>query len=122
MDILFNVEKRSKGNFWRKALKVPLITSILKAYNSDTKSRAAFYGADNLTSTSHFWLVRQCIIISSYFGSLKFVEAASLQLETVNIKKHDVYITHSRAKQRSDKMVTRWVMQRDGSGEIMLRL
>lgn len=56
-----------------------------------------------------FW---QVILIVAFFGGLRHTEAMDLSLEKVRITKDGVIIHHSRAKQRSDKRETVFLIPR----------
>jgi len=112
-----------KGIYSDKLQNFPRITSLLKAYDTDTKSKAhCFEGEDIAAFTEHpdastpYWLVRKVVIIVAYFGGLRYIETASLQLERVSVEQEGVFITHSRAKQRSDKTETRFLIPRNEHG------
>ena len=54
------------------------------------------------------------MIILAYFGGLRHTELMDLELEKIVQKEGGILITHSRAKQRSDKLETRFLVPRSG--------
>ena len=53
-----------------------------------------------------YWEVRQAIAITAYFGGLRVAECMNLALEKIIRGPEGFTITHTRAKQRSDKRST----------------
>ncbi len=65
---------------------------------------------------SAYWEVRQAVAILVYFGGLRNQECMDLKMEQI-IRNADGYtITHKRAKQRSDKKFTKFVVPQEGGG------
>ena len=56
----------------------------------------------------------QVIMILSYFGGLRHVELNSLSIEMVEKKPDGLYVTHSRAKQRTDKRSSKFLVPSNG--------
>jgi hypothetical protein len=52
------------------------------------------------------------IVILSFFGGLRRCEVVDLILEKFSSTKEGVYVTHNRAKQRSDKRESRFLIPR----------
>ena len=50
------------------------------------------------------------VIILAYFGGLRHTELMDLALEKVERKPEGLYVTHTRAKQRTDKKETRFLV------------
>jgi len=103
VDGVFDVEFCVQGKIF------PRITALLKSYK-DCKKKAAvfedgdlekFVGAKDLSTP--YWLVRKVVMILAFFGGLRHTEAMDLELQKERCAENGTYITHSRAKQRSDK-------------------
>ena len=112
-----------KGIYGGRLQQFPRITSLLKSYDVDEKKKASCFESDDIaafsthpSATSPYWLVRKAIIILSYFGGLRHVKLAELQLEKVAITDEGVLIHHSRAKQRSDKKSSKFLVPRSTDG------
>ena len=56
----------------------------------------------------------QVIMILSYFGGLRHVELTDLNIEMVEKKPDGMYVTHSRAKQRTDKRNSKFLVASNG--------
>lgn len=54
------------------------------------------------------------IIIVAYFGGLRHTELMDLQMEKLNVQENGIIINHCRAKQRSDKTETRFLIPKKG--------
>jgi integrase len=61
-----------------------------------------------------FWEVRQAIALTAYFGGLSLVECMDLELEKISRDSEGFTITHTRAKQRSDKITTKFLVPQMG--------
>jgi len=61
-----------------------------------------------------YWEVRQAIAITAYFGGLRMVECMNLELEKMIRGSDGFNITHTRAKQRSDKKSTKFLVPQEG--------
>jgi hypothetical protein len=61
-----------------------------------------------------YWEVRQAIVIVAFFGGLRLLEAMDLKLEMIIRSSVGYTITHTRAKQRSDKMSTKFLVPEEG--------
>jgi len=61
-----------------------------------------------------YWMVRKAIVVTVYFGGLRMVECMNLELEKIVRGPEGFTITHSRAKQRSDKMSTKFLVPQVG--------
>jgi integrase len=59
---------------------------------------------------STFWEVRQAIAITAFFGGLRLTECLDLKLEQMIRSKKGYTIIHTRAKQRTDKMSTKFLV------------
>lgn len=112
-----SVMKRKYG--W-KLQSLPRITMTIKGYEEDTKNKAAIFEEDDLRRfwtmkmDSAYWTVRRAIAITAYFGGLRMVECMDLALEKIIRGPEGFTITHTRAKQRSDKMSTKFLVPQEG--------
>ena len=61
-----------------------------------------------------YWEVRKAIAITAYFGGLRMVECMELQLEKITRGADGFTVTHTRAKQRSDKTSTKFLVPQVG--------
>jgi len=61
-----------------------------------------------------FWEVRQAIVLMSFFGGLRVGECSALKLEQIIRSPVGYTITHMRAKQRDDKLFTKFVVPQEG--------
>ena len=61
-----------------------------------------------------YWLVRKAIAITAYFGGLRMVECMELQLEKITRGADGFTVTPTRAKQRSDKNSTKFLVPQVG--------
>ena len=61
-----------------------------------------------------YWEVRQAIAITAYFGGLRVAECMNLALEKIIRGPEGFTITHTRAKQRSDKRSTKFLVPQLG--------
>ena len=113
-----------KGKYSERLQKFPRITALLKSYNKDCKKKAAvfddgdlekFVGAKDLSTP--YWLVRKVVMILAFFGGLRHTEAMDLELQNVRPAENGIYITHSRAKQRSDKRSSSFLVPKT-TGEV----
>ena len=72
----------------------------------------AFVLDENLSTP--YWIVRRSIVCLAYYGGLRHTEIMGLQLEKCESTPEGVYVTHMRAKQRSDKRCSRFLVPRHG--------
>ncbi len=112
-----SILKRKYG--W-KLQSLPRVTMFIKGFDEDTKKKAAIFEEKDLQSfltkkmDTSYWEVRQSIAIIAYFGGLRLTECMDLKLEQI-IRSADGYtITHTRAKQRTDKMSTKFLVPEVG--------
>ena len=111
-----------KGIYGKKLqTEFPRLTSFIKAYDTDIKKKAMCFEPEDIADfvrrdsiSNPYWLVRKAVMIVSFFGGLRHLECMSLCLEKVSFKPEGVVITHSRAKQRSDKRESKFLVPRDG--------
>ena len=112
-----SVMKRKYG--W-KLQSLPRITMTIKGYEEDTKLKAAIFEEEDLRRffemklDSGYWIVRRAIAITAYFGGLRMVECMDLALEKIIRGPEGFTINHTRAKQRSDKMSTKFIVPQEG--------
>merc|ERR1719228_2585353 len=67
----------------------------------------------NMDLKSPYWILRKAVVCFAFFGALRIQELCELKLE--NIISHpseDIRVKHSRAKQRSDKKDTLFLIPR----------
>ena len=67
-----------------------------------------------------YWEVRRAIIIVAYFEGLRMAECMQLELEKFTRTAEGYQIVHSRAKQRTDKMSTKFLVPDKGGFANML--
>jgi len=115
---LNSVLKR-KYNFMLQSL--PRVTMLLKGFESDVKKKAAIFDEARLKhfmvepmDNNTFWEVRQAISIVAFFGGLRLLECMELKLEQFSWTSDGCTITHIRAKQRSDKLSTKFLVPEAG--------
>jgi hypothetical protein len=61
-----------------------------------------------------YWEVRQAIVLMAFFGGLRKTECQNLVLEKIIRSPEGYIITHNRAKQRSDKLSSKFVVPQEG--------
>ena len=115
---LNSVLKR-KYNFQLQSL--PRVKMLLQGYETDIKKKAAIFDEARLKlfmvepmENNTYWEVRQAIAIVSFFGGLRLVECLELKMEQFTWGPDGCTITHTRAKQRSDKMFTKFLVPEAG--------
>ena len=108
-----------KSKFGRALQEFPRVAKLIKSFNTDIKKKAAIFSPEDLQSftsnpnlNSPYWLVRKVIAIVATFGGLRQIECMDLELEKFCSKSDGIYITHSRAKQRTDKRTTKFLVPR----------
>ena len=89
---------------------IPRISALLKSFDTDTKKKASVFTMEELKQfcsdpnlEGPYWEARKAIAIVAYFGGLRLTEIMSLELERFTITPSGILVSHSRAKQRSDK-------------------
>jgi len=100
----------------------PRITTLLKSYDCDIKKKALTFTSEDIEQfinnsalVGPYWMVRKVTVIVAFFGGLRHTEAMDLELEKFTTSPEGVYVVHRRAKQRSDKQSSRFLIPR-GSG------
>lgn len=100
----------------------PRITTLLKSYDIDIKKKALTFTSEDIEQfinnsalVGPYWMVRKVTVIFAFFGGLRHTEAMDLELEKFSTSPEGVYVVHRRAKQRSDKQSSRFLIPR-GSG------
>ena len=109
-----------KRKYGVKLQSLPRVTMFIKGFEEDTKQKAAIF--DNailhqfLTKEmdTAYWEVRQSIAITAFFGGLRLAECMDLKLEQFIRSTEGYSITHTRAKQRTDKMSTKFLVPEEG--------
>jgi site-specific recombinase XerD len=61
--------------------------------------------------------VRKAIAITAVFSGLRMIECMNLELEKINRRPEGYAITLSKAKQRSDKMNTKFLVPQEGASQ-----
>ncbi len=61
-----------------------------------------------------YWELRKALAITVVFGGLRMIECMNLELEKINRGPEVYTIIHSRDKQRSDKMDTKFLVPHEG--------
>jgi integrase len=113
------INSTCKGKYGDTLKKFPRVTSLLKAYDTDVKKKAAVFSKDDLDAfvdnsdlSTPYWLVRKVVVILAFFGGLRHCESMDLKLERFSACPDGVYVTHARAKQRSDKTESKFLIPR----------
>jgi len=98
----------------------PRVTMLLKSYDEDMKKKATIFDETVLKEflakkmDNSYWEVRQAISTMAFFGGLRFIECQELQLEKI-LRGPDGYIvTHMRAKQRTDRTSSKFLVPAAG--------
>ena len=63
-------------------------------------------------SSTPYWIVRKTTVCLAYYGGLKHTEMMDIWIELCESTSEGIYVTHSRAKQRSDKLSSRFLVPR----------
>ena len=94
---------------------MPRVGALIKSFDTDTKRKAAIFSLEELKTfcsdpelSGAYWEVRKAIAIVAYFGGLRLAEIMEVELEKFKITAAGIVVTHSRAKQRSDKRETKF--------------
>ena len=97
----------------------PRVISLLKSYDTDIKHKADIFSTDevqifvnNKALSGAYWLVRKAVVVLAFFGGLRHCESMNLVLERFSSTKEGVYVMHERAKQRSDKQNSKFLVPR----------
>ena len=113
-----------KGKYGRSLQEFPRVKNLLKSYDVDIKKKAKIFSKEDIQSfvtneclSGPYWLVRKAIVIVAYFGGLRHTETMALSLEKFTSKKEGMYVVHERAKQRSDKQQSKFLVPRSNSKE-----
>ena len=67
--------------------------------------------SDRNTNTP-YWKVRKAVVLLAFFGGMRKTEAEALKLEDIVSSSAGVHVTHSRAKQRSDQLCSKFLVPR----------
>jgi integrase len=109
-----------KRKYGFKLQELPRVTLFIKGLEVDTKKKAAIFDEVLLKKfmasemVNPYWEVRQAIVILAFFGGLRLQECCDLKLEQIIRSSVGYTITHKRAKQRSDKKSTKFVVPQEG--------
>ena len=112
-----------KGKYGERLQKHPRLTTLLKSFDTDIKKKAAVFEMEELgvfvasqELTTPYWLVRKGILILAFFGGLRHFEIMELVIEKFRAITDGVIVTHQRAKQRSDKKESNFLIPRSSTG------
>ena len=103
-----------------KLQELPRLTMLVKSFNTNIKDKAAIFDESQMKTfmldsmETTYWLVRQAIVIVSFFGGLRLKECEDLLLEKMVRTGDGVKVTHSRCKQRSDQRESVFLVPKDG--------
>ena len=113
-----------KAKYSKALQEYPRVTTLLKSYDTDVKRKAEIFDGEELDSfinnadyNSPYWLVRKAIVIVALFGGLRQIETINLQLEKFVIADEGLYVVHQRAKQRSDKKETKFLIPKTSGAD-----
>ena len=70
----------------------------------------SFVSDENINTP--YWMVRKAGVLLAFFGGLRKTEAEALKLEDIISSSDGVHVTHSRAKQRSDQLCSKFLIPR----------
>ena len=103
-----------KGKFACNLKQYCRVTSLIKSFDVDIKTKARVFSALDINKfvldpeiSSPYWLVRKATVCLAYYGGLRHVETMNLKIEMCESTPAGVFVTHMRAKQRSDKRNSR---------------
>ena len=109
----------SKGKYSFNLKLYCRVTILLKSFDVDIKRKANVFSTNNIQqflldadSTTPYWIVRKTIVCLAYYGGLRHTEMMDIQIELCESTSEGIYVTHSRAKQRSDKRSSRFLVPR----------
>ncbi len=103
-----------------KLQSLPRVTMFIKGFEKDTKHKAAILDEVALKRyltkemASAFWEVRQVIAITAFFRGLHLRDCLDLKLEQMIRSKEGYAITHTRAKQRTEKIPAKFLVPEEG--------
>lgn len=86
------------GKYGKKLQQYPRITTLIKSYDVDVKTKAAIFSLqefenfiqDNSLSTP-YWMVRKACVILSHFGGLRLKELMELEVKICNCFPKNIY-------------------------------
>ena len=111
------INSMCKGKYSFDMRSLPRIVTLLKSFEGAPKKKAAIFTVEELKAfcaaeelEGAYWLVRKAIVILAYFGGLRLTEAMSLVLEKIEVRPNNkgMRVYHNRAKQRTDKLGTKF--------------
>ena len=109
----------SKGKYSFSLKQYCRVTILLKSFDIDIKQKANVFSTSNIQqflldadSSTPYWIVRKTIVCLAYYGGLRHTEMMDIQIELCESTSEGIYVTHSRAKQRSDKRSSRFLVPR----------
>ena len=109
----------SKGKYSFNLKQYCTVTSLLKSFDVDIKRKASVFNITDINrflmdkeASSPYWTVRKTIVCLAYYGGLRHTEMMEIKIELCESTSEGVYVTHSRAKQRSDKRISKFLVPR----------
>ena len=93
---------------------------LVKSFHTDIKDKAPIFEESQMKTflldsiETTYWLVRQAILIVSFFGGLCLKECEDLLLEKMVRTGDGFKVTHSRCKQRSNQWESVFLVSEDG--------
>ena len=110
-----------KGKYCFNLKQYCRVTNLLKSMDTDIKKKATVLNTAEINGfvldenlSTPYWIVRRTIVCLAYYGGLRHTEIMELQLEKCESTPEGVYVTHMRAKQRSDKRCSKFLVPRNG--------
>ena len=103
-----------------KLQELPRLTILVKSFNTDIKDKAAIFDESQMNTfmldsmETTYLLVRQVIVIVSFFGGLRLKECEDLLLEKMVRTGDGFKVTHSRCKQCSNQRESVFLVPEDG--------
>ena len=119
------VNSLTKGKYSFDMRSLPRIVTLIKSFEGAPKKKAAIFTVEELKAfcsseelEGGYWLVRKAIVILAYFGGLRLTEAMNLVLEKIVVRRNKgMRVYHSRSKQRTDKLATKFDVPNNKDGE-----
>ena len=109
-----------KRKYGFKLQTLPRVTMYIKGFEEDIKKKAPIMDEMQLKKfmmsemPNAFMEVRQAVAILCFFGALRLIECLALKLEKIVRSPVGYTISHMRAKQRTDKVFTNFVVPEEG--------
>ena len=113
------VNSVSKGKYSFNLNQYCRVTALLNSYDTDIKKKANIFSTDDINRfvnwdkiATPYWMVRQVLVCLAYYGGLRHSELMGLRVEMCESSPEDVFLTHMRSKQRSDKRNSKFLVPR----------